>query len=175
MLIVPAQIDGAIGHFAQRIARTNPIRIDVLPRPDAEPFNCGVNVDLAIAADGGVARKGWRVWWIPNVLIEAQAHVVWQQADGAIIDITPNEDHETECVFIHDSAMTANPGVDYVPSEHENLTNNSDVDRYIECARIVSDHRDHVFPSGIPTLLPDANELARLQGTLAQLAAENRG
>lgn len=176
MLVIPAQINDRIDAFAQRIGNSAAVRISVLPSSDARKLDCGANVDRAIAKDGGVALKGYRVWWIPNVLIEAQAHVVWQQINGTVIDITPNGDNETECVFIPDSSMNANPGVDYVPSRHENLTDSSDVDRYITCARVVSDHRDRESTTGMCLEAPpEALELVTLLRTLAGLAAERRG
>ena len=175
MFVVPEQIYERIEAFAIRIANSSAMRIDVAPSPDAEPLNCSENVARATKSNGGEVLKGWRVWWIPNVLIEAQAHVVWQRSDGTVVDVTPNEDGETECVFIPDRSMSANPGVDYVPSVYENLTDENVVDRYIECARVVSDHQDREYTCRIQmTPPPEALEMVNLLPRLAELAGERR-
>lgn len=176
MLVVPEHIDERLTAFATRIDNSAPIRINVEPQTDSGHLNCGDNVARAVSRSGGQAVKGWQVWWIPNVLIEAQAHVVWQRPDGTVVDVTPNQDGKTECVFIPDSTLQANPGVDYVPSRHENLTEDTAVDRYIECARVVSDHQDRKFTSGIPMPPPpEQAEMTRLLSRLAELAAEQGG
>ena len=109
-------------------------------------------------------------------MIEAQAHVVWEQSDGTHLDVTPNEDNETECVFVPDDSMTETPGIDYVPTEREKLTEDEAVDRFIECARAVDDHNDRAFTSSL--VLPDPPELIELislQSIIARLAQEMGG
>lgn len=167
MLVVPETIVESIQEFAKRITGHQPIRIQVKPRSDAGFLACGQNVARAIEEAGGQALKGWRVWWIPGVLIEAQAHVVWKSEDGIILDVTPNSDNETECVFIPDSMMSEQPGVDCVPSKFMNLSEKPFVDRYIECAGIKAKWLDQLFTSG--RQIPPPPEVMELQSLTVRL------
>ncbi|MCK5132856.1 MAG: hypothetical protein KAR40_11965 [Candidatus Sabulitectum sp.] len=168
MLIVPATLNEAIILFANELSGEKPVRIQVEPRIDAGYSACGKNVTRAIAEEGGYALKGWRVWWIPDILIEAQAHVVWQSKDGTLRDVTPNSDNETECVFVLDPEMKENPGADFVPSRFKNLSGEPFVDRFILCTGIMAEHRDREYTSG--SSLPAPPEAREFRPLLSQLS-----
>lgn len=74
--------------------------IDVAPTEGAiedQPF---FNV---IMAGEGAPVFGWLVWELTGFWLEAQRHAVIER-DGALIDITPPLDGESQVLFIRDSA-----------------------------------------------------------------------
>ena len=153
--------------FAEETTGQQPIRVPIKPRSHTGLLACGQNVARAIETHGGRALNGWRVWWIPDILIEAQAHVVWESEDGIILDVTPNSDSETECVFIPDPRMTEQPGVDFIPSRFKNLLGEPFVDRYIKCAEVIANWKDRIFTSGVN--IPPPPEVMDLQSLIKRL------
>ena len=59
------------------------------PLPEAEEMDCFVNVEQAIAKNGGRAVYGWAIWQVPGVYIEAEFHCVWENDAGEMLDVTP--------------------------------------------------------------------------------------
>lgn len=43
---------------------------------------------------------GWAVWEIPQIMIEAEFHAVWQRPDGELVDVNPRRPHETRITFL---------------------------------------------------------------------------
>lgn len=170
MLIVPESITPEIARFARVLSSdpTPPSVVVVSPIVNATELSCWQNVQNCCQTKGGQPIKGWRIWWIPKILIEAQAHVVWQATDGQLLDITPNEDNERSCVFVRDPSMAEEPGNDFVPSRHENLCGEAFVDDFIRYAGVVSRHQDTIKTTGL--WLPDPPELALMQPLLRKIA-----
>lgn len=52
--------------------------------------------------------NGWAIWQWANILVEAEAHAVWESPEGALIDITPHENGESRIPFLRDDGMVYN-------------------------------------------------------------------
>lgn len=39
---------------------------------------------------GGRLITGWGIWQWDNILVEAEAHAIWESPDNQLIDITPH-------------------------------------------------------------------------------------
>lgn len=46
-------------------------------------------IQARIETDGGTMRNGWRLREWPDMLLTAEAHAVWDEPDGTLVDITP--------------------------------------------------------------------------------------
>ena len=168
MLVVPENVTPEIAAFAGELSPgATPTPIPVCPHSGAIELRCWQNVTMVSEQHGGQPVKGWRLWWIPDILIEAQAHVVWQMPGGHLIDVTPNEDDEQTCLFVRDESMSPNPGIDYVPSRFKNLCGAPVVDEYIRCASAVAEHSDKQKTSSL--WIPDPPEKQRLSELLQEI------
>jgi hypothetical protein len=81
-----------------------------------------------IDRDGGSYVNGWVIWQWANIMIEAEAHCVWQNPAGKLVDITPHSYNEHTILFVPDpnikyegivipnkrAPMTASPKVAYL-------------------------------------------------------------
>jgi hypothetical protein len=169
MLVVPEAITIEIAKFATTLSVGSfPVVVPVSPAHGAVHLSCWQNVQQVCSTEGGQPVKGWRIWWIPQILIEAQAHVVWRSPADDLTDVTPNEDDEQICVFLSDPSMPEQPGKDFVASRHENLCGESFVDEYIRCAIAVARHEDTVRTTGL--WLPDPPEAAIQRQELQRIA-----
>ena len=58
-----------------------------------------------VKEQGGRQINGWTVWQWANVLIEAEAHAIWESPEEKLIDITPHDYGEKEILFLRDCNM----------------------------------------------------------------------
>ena len=158
MLIVPESITVDLTTFAASIsANVQPSIIPIQPAPGATLLSCWENVSAVCESNGGHSVKGWRLWWIPHILIEAQAHVVWKPPTGSLIDVSPNDDNEYLCCFVPDPLMKERPGLDFVPSRFANLCGESFVNDYILYSGLVAQQNDAANTCGL--WLPPSREM----------------
>ena len=66
---------------------------------------CFSNVQRMVQEWGGQQINGWAIWQWANILVEAEAHSVWQSPEGALIDITPHDNGERQILFLRDDSM----------------------------------------------------------------------
>mgnify|MGYP001062801412 CR=1 FL=1 len=69
------------------------------------PSECFSNVGRMVQEQGGQQINGWAIWQWANILVEAEAHSVWQSPEGELVDITPHDNGEREILFLHDADM----------------------------------------------------------------------
>lgn len=81
---------------------TKPVFVPVADTTGFARDNCFPNTTKKVASDGGTIQHGWTVWELPGKLIEGEFHAVWVSPEGALIDITPKRDGETQILFIPD-------------------------------------------------------------------------
>lgn len=64
-------------------------------------------MDRLIAEHGGGVEYGWQLWeTLPTVLLEAEFHAIWVDANGNRRDVTPKTTPGIdESVFLHDPAL----------------------------------------------------------------------
>lgn len=69
------------------------------------PSECFPNVRKMVQEHGGQQINGWAIWQWANILVEAEAHSVWQNPEGELIDITPHDNGERQILFLRDDSM----------------------------------------------------------------------
>lgn len=84
---------------------TKPGYVTVKAQEWSLPNECFPNVERMVQENGGQQANGWAIWQWANVLVEAEAHSVWQSPEGGLIDITPHNNGETEILFLADPDM----------------------------------------------------------------------
>lgn len=80
----------------------------VEPPPGAVPDDCVGNVEIAMSIHGGIPVYGWQLWeTLPDLLIEAEFHVVWEDNDGDVLDVSPKPfPGLSQIVFLPDENLT---------------------------------------------------------------------
>jgi hypothetical protein len=116
--------------FCRSIAPgSSPFFIDVNPAAGDLPRECVTNVRRRIAAQGGEAVFGWKIWEWYGVMIEAEMHTIWRSPDERLHDITPNALPFRQVLFLPD------PNQIYEERQVNNirhpLISNSKVDDFI--------------------------------------------
>ena len=110
------------------IAGQSPVVVPVIPGNNAKKNDCFNNVSRQVEHKGGKQINGWTIWQRANILINFEAHAVWETTEGELIDITPH-DQEVEILFLPDAR------VDYkgypIPSKRFALTDSPLVAEYI--------------------------------------------
>lgn len=65
---------------------------------------CDINVVTHVGKFGGKAVKGWNIWEVKGVQLDAEAHVVWQSPHGELVDITTKSGGEKQILFVPDES-----------------------------------------------------------------------
>lgn len=84
---------------------------------------------------GGKMILGWQIWET-NILMEAEAHAVWEDLEGELHDISPKSRNfpAKRIVFIEDSKLKYEGK--QIQSIRINITNNSVIDDYIKASKL---------------------------------------
>lgn len=69
------------------------------------PRECFPNVARMVQEHGGQQINGWVIWQWTNILVEAEAHSVWQSPEGKLVDITLHEGGEKKILFLRDDTV----------------------------------------------------------------------
>lgn len=102
----PSRVTGKITELCRGIvADADPIYLPVAPQEWSLPSECFPNVQRMIQEQGGKQINGWAIWQWANVLVEAEAHAVWEDPEGQLIDITPHVHGERTILFLRDNNM----------------------------------------------------------------------
>lgn len=103
----PSEIGDEIIQLCQSITSAcEPAFVPVQPVQDALLNDCFHNVKRQVEAHGGDIVYGWAVWCWPLVMVEAEFHAVWQDAQGEFIDVTPKQQGEKKILFLRDPDVT---------------------------------------------------------------------
>lgn len=101
----PTKLTPKIRQLCKEIAPSSEIIVVPVMLESPAPKNeCFQNVNIAIEKIGGELISGWTIWQWANILIEAEAHAVWKNPSGDLIDITPH-DGEREIFFLPDDKV----------------------------------------------------------------------
>jgi len=106
-----------------------------------ERLDCFNILEKKIEKDGGNIILGWQIWK-SEILIEAEAHAVWENSDGVLYDISPKEFNlkPEEILFIED------PRLKYEGKQIDNIrlniTKNKLVDHFIELSKLFFHYRN---------------------------------
>ncbi|MEA3213293.1 MAG: hypothetical protein QOE70_6350 [Chthoniobacter sp.] len=84
-------------------ASSAPDYVPVSPEMECLPGRCFENVTEIVKRRGGSVQYGWSMREQPAVYVDAAFHAVWRCTNGALIDVTPRTDGQTQIVFLPDS------------------------------------------------------------------------
>jgi hypothetical protein len=99
----PKEISSEVRAFCRSICKKHlPIFVRVETRSHSLIGECFVNVRTTVELEGGQQIYGWTIWNRPGVFIEAENHSVWRAPDGALVDVSPAPDQETQVLFLQD-------------------------------------------------------------------------
>lgn len=86
--IVPPDVTEVIRAFAAELGPLPPVHVP-LRRDDLAVYGWPADgIAWKIRNDGGSIQFGWRLREWPGILLTAEAHAVWVDPDGALVDIT---------------------------------------------------------------------------------------
>lgn len=92
-----------IGQIEAKVGKSKALSLELVPH--GSPEQCYWNVAELVKAEGGAIVFGWRIRWLPDVIIQAQHHAVWQDAQGNLLDPSPPpHKSDTFSTFIRDDA-----------------------------------------------------------------------
>jgi len=101
MTTTPENITPLVKQFCQRInPHAEPHFVDVEPEQYGQEHFCNLVVAEKIKRDGGECVSGWIVWLNPDVLIEAEAHMIWRSPEGHDLDVVCKTDGERRILFL---------------------------------------------------------------------------
>ena len=106
-----------------------PIYVPVEAAGWSQPHECFPNVHRMVQEHGGQQVNGWAIWQWANILIDAEAHSVWESPDGCLRDITPHDYGEQKILFLRDDGMVYSGK--RIGSVRQALTESSLVAEYI--------------------------------------------
>ena len=127
----PLKITQIIRDMCTSIAPdSTPVFVAVHPEPWAVYRDCFSNVLHMIQLHGGVMVLGWTIWQWGNILLDAEAHAIWQSPDGKLVDITPHSYQETSILFLQDSSVNYHEAP--IPNHRQALTQSPLVAKLIQ-------------------------------------------
>lgn len=126
----PRVITPQIEELGKSISEYEPVYITVIAEPGSLINECFHNVDAYIEKHGGQRILGWSIWQRANVLIEAEAHAVWNSPTGDMVDVTPHSNNETSILFLVDNHMTYEGNC--IPNVRKALTSSPLVAEFIK-------------------------------------------
>lgn len=98
----PAEITEELKAFCIDLCWSEPAFIPVQPDQDGMYGFCNLTVVEKIKKEGGKPVHGWTIWEWPGVFWTAEFHMVWEDSNGDLIDVTPKPDGETSILFLRD-------------------------------------------------------------------------
>lgn len=100
-LTTPESVDWKVKAFCKRLSRLEPIYVDVQPELWSRQSTCEMNVAKLVREIGGAPRIGYKIWYLKNIYVEAERHVVLESGAG-LRDPTFNADGEMKVLFVPD-------------------------------------------------------------------------
>lgn len=102
----PYKITDVIIKFCEdTVSSVKPMYIPVRAVTGSEQNECFINVQKVVEKYGGKQVNGWAIWQWANILVEAEAHSIWESPEGQLVDITPHVYGEKEILFLRDDSM----------------------------------------------------------------------
>ncbi len=86
------EIDPFIKQIISQLGgQEEPSILPIFAGEDSEVSSCFGNVEKKVLRDGGRIKYGW-ILHLEPYLITAEFHAIWENNEGELIDITPDED-----------------------------------------------------------------------------------
>ncbi|MEG2419999.1 MAG: SEC-C metal-binding domain-containing protein [Oscillospiraceae bacterium] len=147
----PKELTDQIKSFCSEILTdVQPIYIPIQPIENGQYGECYKNVQNAINAMGGKRILGWNIWWWANILLEAEAHAIWENPNGEYVDVTPQRDGEKQILFLPDASLSYEGHL--IKSVRQPLTNSPLVADFIRITSELEEIKQH--SSGNTVALP---------------------
>ncbi|KAF5036169.1 hypothetical protein SDC9_57231 [bioreactor metagenome] len=137
-ITTPRNITPEIQELCQSISEYEPVFVPVIADPKSLINECFYNVDAYIAEHGGQRVLGRSIWQRANIMIEAEAHAVWESPDGELVDVTSHDNGESAILFLATPKMTYEGNV--IPNIRKALTASPLVAEFIA----LYDERDQI-------------------------------
>lgn len=120
----------------------------IASQPQGAYGQCYWTVKSAVETGGGVAVYGWRITFVPRALVMGDHHAIWQNPEGALLDITPQAGEKAQAsTFAVDPADFEHPevGPPFVAMKHFPLSAHPTVKAYVAAndARITFQRETH--------------------------------
>lgn len=108
-----------------------PMAVHFEHKPDCNFGQCWQNVQTTMQREGGTLVIGRIVWQEEHGLwFHLEAHAVWRNPEGRLVDPTPKVDGETETVFVEDDIKHVGEVV--IPSRYIVTSKSPKVRRLVE-------------------------------------------
>ncbi len=128
----PTKVTAPISVFCRSLSAEEPLFLDVRPSRTALPGRCYANATEVAGCRDKRVVYGWLIWELKGIYLTAEHHAV-VEADGVLIDVTPQAAGERRVLFVPDRAAVA------VSSRQVNqyvvLVDNPLVLRFVELAK----------------------------------------
>jgi hypothetical protein len=128
----PKEVTAPISAFCRGLSDEGPVFLDVRPSRTALPARCYANATEVAGCRGGRVVYGWLIWELKGIYLTAEHHAV-AEADGVLIDVTPQVHGERRVLFVPDRAAVA-PSSRQV-NQYAALVDNPLVQRFVEVAK----------------------------------------
>jgi hypothetical protein len=115
-------------------ASHEPIYVDIITESSAVVSDCFNIVARKVQKEGGKLIFGWQVW-LTRHIIEAEAHAVWENPEGELIDVTPKLINISRILFLEDE--NRNYVGKQIDSIRLNITRNTLVDDLITVSKAI--------------------------------------
>ncbi len=139
----PMEITTQIRNYCMEISDSAPVYVIVSPAPGMTPQNCFQNVSSLVEQVGGKQVNGWAIWQFANVYIYLEAHSVWQNDVGTLIDPTPHTDGEERILFLPDNKIVYEGRK--IPGKRMPLTDSPLAKEYVALLTEMEDYIIHGF------------------------------
>lgn len=103
----PAEITETLKEFCIDLCWSEPTFIPVQSDQEGMYGFCNLTVAEKIKKEGGKPVHGWTIWEWAGVFWTAEFHMVWENPNGEMIDVTPKPDGETSILFLRDFSFEA--------------------------------------------------------------------
>ena len=128
--IAPKQIDKTVEKFCKTVKYGSvPKYVKVCPWSEAIINECVPNVNNYLKTNEGKVLTGWAVWLHPMCMIEAEFHVIYQDKNGVLIDITPHKGNPDKILFLEDNTIIYNGC--QINSIRKNISKSKLIDKFI--------------------------------------------
>lgn len=102
----PAKVTDKIMELCEKVVPgAVPVYVPVEAAGWSRLHECFPNVQRMIREQGGRQVNGWAIWQWANIMVEVEAHSVWQSPEGELVDITPHDNEEKRILFLCDDSM----------------------------------------------------------------------
>lgn len=102
----PAKVTDRILELCSRVVPgAEPVYVPVEAAGWSRKHECFPNVQRMVQEHGGQQVNGWAIWQWVNILVEAEAHSVWQNPARKLVDITPHDYGEKQILFLRDDGI----------------------------------------------------------------------